>query len=305
MSELLSSTAAARQRFLDLVAEVRPELHRYCARMTGSVFDGEDVVQDTLAKAWYALAEMEAPPPLRPWLFRIAHNAAMDFVRRYEFRNVETGADLEAVSDRIASTEGRGHEPDGALVESALRVFAALPPVQRSALALKDVLGLSLEESAATMGLSVAAVKAALVRARASVQGTGGSNARVAAAVDHERLQRYALLFNAHDWSGLRALFGEEMRLDLVSRYQRRGPEAGNYVTQYARIAPQEGLHAVAGWVDGTPAIAVYRSEARSIPAYFVRLAWHDDVVAELRDYYYVPYIATDATFSTTGPLRP
>src|SRR5215467_13041195 len=95
---LLPAIAEARQRFMDLVAEVRPELHRYCARMTGSVFDGEDVVQDTLAKAWYALAEMEAPPPLRPWLFRIAHNTAMDFLRRYEHRNVDSTADLEALT---------------------------------------------------------------------------------------------------------------------------------------------------------------------------------------------------------------
>jgi len=72
--------AEARARFMELVAEVRPELHRYCARMTGNVFDGEDIVQDTLAKAYFALSEMGEPPPLRGWLFRIAHNTAMDFL---------------------------------------------------------------------------------------------------------------------------------------------------------------------------------------------------------------------------------
>src|SRR5262249_3102906 len=84
MTDLLATFTEARQRFMDLVAEVRPELHRYCARMTGSVFDGEDVVQETLAKAYYALAEMEAPPPLRPWLFRIAHNTPLHFLRPYD-----------------------------------------------------------------------------------------------------------------------------------------------------------------------------------------------------------------------------
>src|SRR5499425_2835687 len=91
---LLPAIAEARQRFMDLVAEVRPELHRYCARMTGSVFDGEDVVQDTLAKAHYALAQMTEPPPLRPWLFRIAHNTAMDFLKRYERKHVELAAEV-------------------------------------------------------------------------------------------------------------------------------------------------------------------------------------------------------------------
>jgi RNA polymerase sigma factor (sigma-70 family) len=141
---LLSAIAGARERFLELVAEVRPELHRYCARMTGSVFDGEDVVQDTLARAYFALAEMERPPALRPWLFRIAHNAAMDFLRRYERRNVEVVAEVpESASDE------RGADPD--LVKAALAVFAALPPQQRSALALKDVLGHSPAGGAPTL----------------------------------------------------------------------------------------------------------------------------------------------------------
>jgi RNA polymerase sigma-70 factor, ECF subfamily len=167
MSDLLATMAEARQRFMDLVAEVRPELHRYCARMTGSVFDGEDVVQDTLAKAYCALAEMESPPPLRPWLFRIAHNTAMDFLRSYEHRNVDAAADMEEVADMVESPEPEEHGPDGERVEATLKVFAALPPVQRSALALKDVLSFSLEETAVTMGVSVAAVKGALIRARA------------------------------------------------------------------------------------------------------------------------------------------
>src|SRR5262245_24008887 len=92
--DLLPAIAEARQRFIDLVAEVRPELFRYCARMTGSVFDGEDVVQDTLAKAHYALGQMTDAPPLRPWLFRIAHNTAMDFLRRYDRKNVEVVAEV-------------------------------------------------------------------------------------------------------------------------------------------------------------------------------------------------------------------
>jgi len=70
-----------RDRQAELLAEageLRPELHRYCARLMGSVIDGEDVVQDTLARALVALQDMEEMPPLRPWLFRIAHNRALD-----------------------------------------------------------------------------------------------------------------------------------------------------------------------------------------------------------------------------------
>src|ERR1700755_3166243 len=128
--ELLPAMAEARQRFTELVAELRPELHRYCARMTGSVFDGEDIVQTAIEKAFYALAQMTEPPRLRPWLFSIAHNTAMDFLKRYERRK----------GDRVSEVpepEARD-EPgvDSALVEAALSVFMQLSPLQRSALIL-------------------------------------------------------------------------------------------------------------------------------------------------------------------------
>jgi DNA-directed RNA polymerase specialized sigma24 family protein len=65
-ASLIAAQHESRRRFLELVAEIRPELHRYAARMVGSITDGEDVVQDTLARAYYALPEMETMPPLRP-----------------------------------------------------------------------------------------------------------------------------------------------------------------------------------------------------------------------------------------------
>lgn len=290
MSELIVSMAEARERFMVLVADVRPALHRYCTRMTGSVFDGEDIVQDTLAKAFYALAEMESPPPLRPWLFRIAHNTALDHLRRHARRHVE--ADMD---DIAAPDDGL---PDGARVEAALQVFATLPPVQRSALALKDVLGLSLEETADTMGLTVGAVKAALVRARARVAATHASAGELRDA-DVARLRDYAHRFNQRDWDGLRTLFGEETRLDLISRHQRVGRSAAQYFTRYAEAAPAEALRAEAGWVGGQPVLAMFRGDART-PAYFIQIDWRDGGIARVRDFRHVPYIADEAKFTTT-----
>ena len=84
----------AREPFLALVGDLRPELHRYCATLVGSAIDGEDVVQEALAKALYASSLQPELPALRPWLFRIAHNAAIDFLRRYGRRFVEPMADL-------------------------------------------------------------------------------------------------------------------------------------------------------------------------------------------------------------------
>jgi RNA polymerase sigma-70 factor, ECF subfamily len=296
VKEVLATITEARARFLELVAEVRPELHRYCARMTGSVFDGEDVVQDTLAKAYFGLAEMESPPPLRPWLFRIAHNTAMDHLRRYEHRNVSMTDDLESIVDAHAAVP---IAPDGARVEHALQIFAALPPVQRSALALKDVLGLSLEDTADTMGITVGAVKAALSRARAKINAEA-PRAPELEARELDRLRRYANLFNAHDWDGLKALFGEETELDVVSRDRRKGRPAAEYFNRYAQKAPGEGLRATAGFVDGVPVIAMSRPNDAG-PSYFVRITWRGDRITHVRDFRFVPYIAQDASFTVAG----
>ena len=95
---IASAAKESLDSFLALVSELRPELHRYCARMTGSIIDGEDIVQDTLARAYFALPELEELPPLRAWLFRIAHNRAVDFLRSYERRMSEP---LDRVLDEV------------------------------------------------------------------------------------------------------------------------------------------------------------------------------------------------------------
>lgn len=285
----------ARDQFMELVDAIRPELHRYCARMTGSVFDGEDVVQDTLAKAYFALGQMLQPPNLRPWLFRIAHNTAMDFLKRYERQHVESVAE---VPERAAPQDD-GVDP--LLVEAALGAFTELPPVQRSAVILKDVLGQSLEETAQTMGTTVGAVKAALSRGRANIARAGRSAVgQPAGGMSGEKLatlQRYADLFNARNWDGLRALLGAESRLDVVSRIQQRMADAG-YTTRYAKYLETETIRAQAGFVDGVPAIAMFSPASSVTPAYFIVLETEGDRVALIRDYRYVPYIADNARFS-------
>jgi RNA polymerase sigma factor (sigma-70 family) len=288
----------ARDRFMELVDDLRPELHRYCARMTGSVFDGEDVVQDTLAKAYYALSQMLEPPNLKPWLFRIAHNAALDFLRRYESKNVDI---VPNVPERAVVSDTDESVIDPELVEAGLTVFVDLPPLQRGAVLLKDVLGHSLAETADTLGTSVGAVKAALSRARANIARTPrGATAlltRPTSAEEQTTLRRYVDLFNDRNWDGLRALIGEEARLDIVSRVQQRTATAG-YYDRYAKILESEDIRAEAGLVDGVLAIAMFRPASSSQPAYFVLLESEGGRVSLIRDFRYIPYIAEGARFS-------
>src|SRR5258706_15094151 len=82
MSESTSGATESRESFERLLGELRPKLHRYCARMTGSVIDGEDVVQEAMIKALEAFPSAGIIVHPEGWLFRIAHNAALDFLRR-------------------------------------------------------------------------------------------------------------------------------------------------------------------------------------------------------------------------------
>ncbi len=202
-----------------------------------------------------------------------------------------------------AEPEGDGVDP--LLVESALTAFTELPPVQRSAVILKDVLGHSLDEAAVTMGTTVGAVKAALSRARTNIARTSrGTTAQSTSLLSREKkatLQRYVELFNAHDWDGLRALLGEESRLEVVSRVQQRMADAG-YYKRYAKYLETEEIRAAAGFVDGVPAIAMFSPASSDEPAYFVLLETEGGRVSLVRDFRYVPYIARDARFSARTP---
>ena len=287
MSEVSIPTSIqqAREGFLTLVAELRPDLHRYCSRLVGSVIDGEDIVQETLAKAFYTFGLYQDPPPLRPWLFRVARNAAFDFLRRYEHRFVERPGDL----DRLASYE----EVDPLLVRSSLRQFLQLPPSQRSAVILKDVLDYPLDEIAEMMETSVSAVKSLLVRGRASLKTLAeGAVEKTLDAQERERLSQYVSLFNAKNWDSLRALITEECRLDLVAKTARRGKEIHGY---FARYQAEPNTWLALGAVEGRPALLVFTQREQPRPSYFILLSWGEDALALIRDFRYVPYITQDA----------
>ena len=296
-SDLIGVLEQGRRQFLALVEHVRPELHRYCTRMTGSAADGEDVVQETLARGYYELSQMTTMPALRPWLFRIAHNRAIDHWRHERARASEP---LDAAAE-IAGEAGL--EPDNALarqqaVQAALGSFLALAPAQRGCVILKDVLDHSLEEIAAELELSVPAVKAALHRGRAALRqqlDAAPAALPAAAPATSAALRRYATLFNAHDWDGVRGLLAEDVRLDLVAQRKAAGRrEVGTYFANYERIG---GWQLQPGWFEGREVLAV-RAAAGAPPRYFIELGWRDGQVISIRDFRYVPYIAQDGAFA-------
>jgi RNA polymerase sigma-70 factor (ECF subfamily) len=217
-------------------------------------------------------------------LFKIAHNAALDFLKSHGRKITEPRPDL-------ADVAGFDATPDPSVVRAALAQFVALPLTQRSAVILKDVLDHSLEETAETMGTTVMAVKAALVRGRAKLREAEADDAPLEASIRAD-LDRYASLFNARDWDGLRSLIADDCRLDLVSKAERRGKEVGMYFGRYAK----EDVSVRPIRLEGELALAAYVGGAME-PAYFILLAWEDGRVVRIRDYRYVPYIAKEAVF--------
>jgi RNA polymerase sigma-70 factor (ECF subfamily) len=294
----------ARRDFLSLVARLRPDLHRYCARMVGSVIDGEDVVQDTLARAYYELSALKEAPALRAWLFRIAHNRALDWLRRYERRMSEPLDSLDPDTTREFVDESS--DPDRILpreqaVTLAVTRFLELAPAQRSCVILKDVLDYSLEEISDALEVSVPAVKAALHRGRTRLQAMSGPNNAGAEQLPPEMspaVRRYAELFNARDWDAIRAMLVDDVRLEVVDAAQRKGrKEVGIYFHNYSG---RSSWHMVAASLEGRQGLLVYacapqsQPPAGARPSNFIELTVRGDQIAQIRDFHHVPYIMAD-----------
>jgi RNA polymerase sigma-70 factor (ECF subfamily) len=279
-----------------LFATLRPKLHRYCARMTGSAVDGEDVVQSALVKAIEALSRSRAIEQPEAWLFRIAHNAALDFLRARARREIlfEDG-DPEAVESATDPIEERQ------AVAVSLHRLMALPPLQRSTVVLMAVLGYSIEEITVIIGATLPAVKAALHRGRGTLRRLADlPEERPAPILDapvRALLETYVDRFNARDFDAIRDRLAEEVRLDLVARQSRTGrSDVARYFGNYGSL---KDWQLVAGTADGQPAALVYTEDGPvGRPSYFILLQWTDGGLVGIRDFRYARYAAEGAVLA-------
>ncbi|MFL6789556.1 MAG: sigma-70 family RNA polymerase sigma factor [Bradyrhizobium sp.] len=278
-----------------LLVPLRPKLHRYCARMVGSVIDGEDVLQDALIKAVEAFAA--AGPIANPagWLFKIAHNTALDFLRRRNRQEaLQSAKEVDMIADQLDEIARRE------IASASLRTFMRLPVAQRASVILMDVLGCSLQEICEVMDYSLPAVKAALHRGRTQLREFAGEpddapRPKLSEA-DRKRLSAYVRHFNARDFDAIRAMIADDIRLDLVSRTRMKGKaEVSHYFGNYSKVSD---WHLVPGMLEGHPAILVFDpNEPGSRPKYFMLLNWRADKVATIRDFRHAPYVIDGAEY--------
>jgi RNA polymerase sigma-70 factor, ECF subfamily len=275
------------------LARLRPRLHRYCARMVGSALDGEDIVQEALLRA------LESGLPDRPienpegWLFRIAHNLALDFLRR-RARRVDTQSedDVEMIVHPVDEQARRE------AAAAALPTFMQMPASQRSVVILFDVLEYSAEEVGEILETTVPAVKSILQRGRGRLRALAshatetGKRAPLPDA-EQQLLRRYVDLFNSRDFDTLRTMLAADVRLDLVNQLQLQGPAVGQY---FARYGQRQGWKAWPGVVEGRPAVLMQQDErSDGRPDYFVVLAWSGQRVSTIRDFFFARYAIADA----------
>jgi len=293
-------TADARDQFEQLVGQVRPKLHRYCARMTGSAVDGEDIVQDALIKALAALPSVGVIDNPEGWLFRIAHNTALDFLRR---RARGPMMHHDEALDMMAAPDSPDQDPEAATM--SLRTFMRLPALQRSAVILKDVLGHSLQEVASITGASEAAAKSALQRGRVRLRefAREPADASLPALSNgmRARLTTYVEGFKIGDFDTVRAMLADDVKLDLVAKLRKQGKsEVGEYYAAYA--AAKRWAYA-AGVVDGRAAMLVYDREiSLGTPAYFVALDFDGDRLVSIHDFLYARYAMDGVDLSPLNP---
>lgn len=271
------------EQFEDRLRELRPRLHRYCARMIGSAVDGEDAVQDALLKALRARAEGMVVDDLEAWLLRIAHNTSLDLLRRNARHKVVPIT--EDVEDTTA--------PDPHIVEVSFHVFLRLPELQRCAVILKDVLGHSVEEIASIATCTLPAAKSALQRGRAALrqwaQTRDETRVPLMADADRQKVGTYVRLFQAGDFDAIRAMLADDVKLDLVNRLKFEGREdIDRYFTRYAE---ETRWRFAFGAVEGRAAMLVFdQTSASQKPAYFVLIEWRDARIASIRDFLFTPY---------------
>jgi RNA polymerase sigma-70 factor (ECF subfamily) len=291
--------------FTRLTDPYRRELLAHCYRMLGSVHDAEDLVQETYLRAWRGYGDFEARSSLRTWLYRIATRACLTALESRERRVLPSGLggpsddpqiELAGRLDSVAwltpipdTMLGGGGDPTdpativGIRESTRLALIAAmqgLPPRQRAALLLRDVLGWRADEVAELLGTSTASANSALQRARLRV-------ARVApreddidhhADVDASVLARFVAAFEHADIATLAQLLREDVELEMPpipTWFAGRAAVLGFFAH---RVLGNAVRHLVSTAANGFPATATYVHASDTL------LTAHSLQVLEIRD---------------------
>jgi RNA polymerase sigma-70 factor (ECF subfamily) len=267
--ELLSAAAAGdEQAFVQLTAQLRRQLHTHCYRMLGSVHDADDALQETMLRAWRNIARFEPRANLSSWLYRIATNVCLRMIEQRTRREAALeAAHLQPYPDALLAPATPDQEVER--IETVRLAFVAatqlLPPGQRAALILRDVLGWSARETADALGTSVAAVNSALQRARGRVEREyrEGTLARVhnpSRRGEEVLMKRFVDAWEAVDIDRLASLLSADALMTMPPQPMRFA--GANEVAGFFRDVPMDGrldlIRLVSTRANTQPALAAF-----------------------------------------------
>ena len=277
-------------RYLDTIEPIRPVLYRYCRRITGHIWDAEDLLQDTLLRGFGAIGRGEVTSELaqvkgpRAYLFRIATNLWIDQVRRREFHPGDPDVPGSSpAADQSIETR-----------EAATVLMSSAAPQERAAVVLKDVFDFTLEEIATMLSTTVGAIKSALHRGRASLEEKQQMRRAAYRAPSKELVDRFVAALNARDIEGVTNLLLENTTLDVYGIGSERGKGMTHYRVTFenAKGVPgrAEGLHYRGEWL-----ILVWAGPAsKEVLINVERVEEEEGHVAHIRSYYFCPEVIAE-----------
>jgi len=280
----------SREVFSELVEGHRRELQIHCYRMLGSVLDAEDLVQETLLRAWKNLDSFEGRASLRAWLYKIATNACLDELAKRPRRGLPPdfypAADpdsplgtavsdpiwLEPYPDRLVGSllndPAARYDVQESISLAFLVALQTLPPRQRAVLLMRDVVGLRATEVANLLDDSVSAVNSTLYRARSKMEERYSKRAADLPALDSNQrslLDRYLAAWEAADIDGLVELMKEEASFPMppLPTWVRGRAAIREFVSRHILDGDARGRwRLVPTQANGQPAFGWYRRRA-------------------------------------------
>lgn len=232
------------RQYIDGLAPLRPDLFRYCCGLTGNIWDGEDLVQDVLARTFSQMGKVNAQlTHPRAYLIRAATNVWTDRLRRLR---------LERAYAEDAQAEPPPETADASQVvdvrAAAAGLFLHLAPQERATVLLAEVLDLALEETASMLKTTVGAVKSALSRGRARLRAAQAAPPSPFA-TPRDVVDRFVAALTNKDFDAIRALCLADVTVDMCGGPTLDGYETGKATVEHAHVvAPQFGLHADPRW---------------------------------------------------------
>jgi RNA polymerase sigma-70 factor, ECF subfamily len=278
--ELLTAAAAGdEQAFVQLTAPLRRQLHAHCYRMLGSMHDADDAVQETMLRAWRSIGRFEPRAQLSSWIYRIATNVCLRMIEQRDRRAAATvDTYLQPYPDVLVQPETPDDEAErretiGLAFVAAMQL---LPPRQRAALVLRDVLGWSAGEAADVLGVSVAAANSALQRARNRVERERreGTVARVHRPTDRRAeaalMGKFVEAWEAVDIERLTALLAGDALMTMPPQpMQVVGPAAiGDFFATVPMAGRLDLIRLLPARANGQPALGAYAKESSAEPSH-------------------------------------